>query len=254
MVPIRKPFQGVANIVRFNWHFYVLSIGVVVLILMFNRYLPSPYQFYTTLLCILAIVTTLVSLLVSVYVYDLSGLYNLDWLNGTGMKSNGTSVNINAGFDETSSLLRAKYPAVNLLVYDFYNAEKHTEISIERARKAYPPYPGTTAITTGSLPLPDSSVDNVIVILAAHEIRDDAERVLFFKELNRVLKPSGKIIVTEHLRDLPNFLAYNIGFFHFLSKSSWLTTFENAGLQIVDELKLTPFISTLILEKNEAAH
>ncbi len=38
----------------------------------------------------------------------------------------------------------------------------------------------------------------------------------FFNELNRVLKPNGQIVVTEHLRDLNNFLAYNIGFFHFL--------------------------------------
>jgi hypothetical protein len=51
------------------------------------------------------------------------------------------------------------------------------------------------------------------------------------------------------LRDLPNFMAYNIGYFHFLSKASWLDTFEKTQLTLKTELKITPFISTFLLEK-----
>ena len=43
--------------------------------------------------------------------------------------------NINAGFDETSYILDDKFPNATIKAFDFYDAEKHTEASIKRARK-----------------------------------------------------------------------------------------------------------------------
>ena len=253
MERIRKPFQGVINIVRFNWHFYVLS-AILVVAIFFLRISPAqPFQYYLNILGFLIIAGTIISLLSSFYIYDLSVLYKFSWLDKSIQITNQKIINIHAGFDETSSLLHEKYPDSELAVFDFYDEEKHTEISIRRARNAYPPYPGTKEISTSSLPLPNNSVDDIFLILAAHEIRNDEERIIFFKELNRVLINSGKIIVTEHLRDLPNFLAYNFGFFHFLPKSTWQKTFEFANLKISHEIKITPFITTFLLEKNGAA-
>lgn len=249
MESIRKPFQGIGNIVRFNWHFYLLSIGFVVLILILNNYLNEKFSIYASIFCFLIVITTLISLLVSYYVYDSSELYKLTWLDGIMQTETGKIININAGFDETSILLKAKFPKAELIVMDFYDAKRHTEVSIKRARKAYPPYPNTQSIITSNIPLPDGCIDTIFVTLSAHEIRNDEERIVFFKELKRSLKQSGQIIVTEHLRDLSNFLAYNIGFFHFHSKSSWLNTFEKADLEIAKEIKITPFISTFILKK-----
>ena len=80
-----------------------------------------------------------------------------------------------------------------------------------------PPFPGTRSINTSNIPLPEDSADKIFVTLSAHEIATDDERIAFFTALKRSLKPAGQIVVTEHLRDLPNFLAYTIGFFHFLS-------------------------------------
>ena len=87
------------------------------------------------------------------------------------------------------------------------------------------------------------------MLFRSHEIRNDNERVVFFNELSRILKPEGQILVTEHLRDYSNFLAYNIGFLHFLSKSSWNKTFSKANLKIKNEQKITPFITVFTLEK-----
>ncbi len=251
MEPLRKPFQGIWNIIRFNWHFYLLSLVFVLLIQLLNG-LPIvfPYILFNNIVCWLVIGTVVVSLFISFYVYDLSNLYKLDWLNELSIIPNSTVVNINAGFDETSILLHKKFPDANMLVYDFYDPLTHTEVSIKRARKAYPPYPNTLKVNTSDLPLQNNNADNVFVILSAHEIRNDEERKVFFNEIKRILKPTGKIAVIEHLRDTPNFLAYNIGFFHFIARSSWYSTFANAGLSIYKEIKITPFITTFILEKN----
>ncbi|MEM6770854.1 MAG: methyltransferase domain-containing protein, partial [Bacteroidota bacterium] len=130
---------------------------------------------------------------------------------------------------------------------DFYDPHLHTEISIKRARAAYPNHPGTERVVTHDLPLKRAAVDAVFVTLAAHEIRDDAERVRFFRQLRNSIKPAGKIVVTEHLRDTANFLAYTFGFFHFLPRETWLQTFNQSGLRVESEQSITPFITVFNL-------
>jgi hypothetical protein len=105
-------------------------------------------------------------------------------------------------------------------------------------------------VTTDNLSLEPGSIDVVFAFLAAHEIRVEEERIRFFKQLADSLGEGGKIIVTEHLRDLPNFIAYNIGYLHFHDKATWQRTFDAANLVVTEEIKITPFITTFILEKN----
>lgn len=247
---MRKPFQGTWNIIRFNWHFYALSIASLIILSLLVKNNNAAIHITSVFLLLFIAASTLISLAVSCYVYDFSNLYKLSWLDKIPFTDNVKIININAGFDETSVLLKNKFPDSELFVFDFYDPVKHTEVSIKRARKAYPPFPGTKQISTNHLPLPDNSIDKAFLILSAHEIRDNEERISFFKELKRVLSVSGQIIVTEHLRDSVNFLAYNIGFFHFHSKTTWQKTFYRAGLVVADEIKVTPFITTLILEKD----
>ena len=193
------------------------------------------------------LLTTVISLLVSWYVYDRSELYRFEWL--PELPAGSRIVNIHAGFDETSALLARKYPTANMTVLDFYDPALHTEVSIQRARKVYPPYPGTVAVSTDDPLLEDNSVEAVFLLMAAHEIRDAEERARFFQRLHRALKPGGRVVVTEHLRDLPNSLAYSFGVFHFLPYDDWYMTFFAAGFQTVSEEKLTPFLTTFTLTK-----
>ena len=253
MEPIRKPFQGVSNIIRFNWHFYTLSLLLILSLVGLRIIVAHPYNFYLSLLAIFIGVSVFFSLLTSFYIYDLSTLYTLSWLDFIQDNLSQEIVTINAGFDETSVLLQRKFQTAHLHVFDFFNPDLHTEVSIKRARKAYPAYPNTQTIETSAIPLQNQTANYIFLILAAHEIRHDIERIHFFKELNRILKPSGKIIVVEHLRDTINFLAYNIGFLHFLSEATWTSTFTKAELSICRQLNVTPFITTFVLEKDGSA-
>ncbi len=243
----RKPFQGVLNIIHFNWHFYVIAGLALVSLFVVKQQLPSDIQSLAIWVTIPAILSISISLVISFYIYDISDLYQLSWLPASNNKM---ILNINAGFDETSEIIQSKYPECDLSICDFYHPKKHTEISILRARKAYPPPLNTIQVSTEKLPFPDSTFDIALAILSAHEIREKYERINFFKELNRVTKSTGQIYVTEHLRDLKNFMAYTLGFFHFHSKSNWLQTFELANLKVKQEIKITAFITTFILEKH----
>lgn len=246
----RKPFQGISNIIRFNWHYYIIAFIAITALFLTRNAGPGYFTIVVRTLILLIILSIIISLAVSWYIYDYSGLYTLSWLDHLNIGPGTQLANFTAGFDETSLLLNQKFPSTNLLVFDFYDPAQHTEISIERARKAYPPFPGTQAVRTNNIPLTPDSVNYIFLLLAAHEIRDEAERVIFFKALNNILTVNGRIIVAEHERDIYNFMAYNIGFFHFYSKKKWRKIFNETRLSIDSVFKITPFITVSVLKKN----
>lgn len=237
----RKPFEGVWNVVRFNWHFYAIVFGFMGLILMIFPMFPDFYQALSLTLVFIMIMPVLISLFVTFQVYDNTTLYEMEWLQEYGEDINIAS--FNAGFDETTLLMRDKKPKANVTALDFFDPEHHTEISIKRANKAYPHLPGTLKIRTSEIPLEKNTVDLAIGFLSMHEIRDENERIVFFKNLKTILKQDGEILLIEHLRDIPNFLAYNIGFVHFLSKATWQRTFEEAGFYVQEEERINPLMS-----------
>ena len=157
---------------------------------------------------------------------------------------------MNAGFDESSRFLRELYPDANLNIWNFYDPSHHTEPSIARARQRYPIPPGTIVIKSSDLPVASSSVELVVLFLSAHEIRDYDEQVRFFEEVARILTPEGEVILTEHLRDLPNFIAYTIGFLHFHSKKLWEGVFAATGFLVSQQQVTGGLIHTFVLKKS----
>ena len=242
----RLRFQGIVNVVRFNWHFYLLAFLLAAIIFFSGQLLDQPLLFIVSGILV---AQALISIAVSHIVYDRSRLYDLAWFDRLNIADTSDMLNIHSGFDETSAALTRKFPRAAIRVFDFYDQKSHTEVSIKRARLAA----GETnaiKVATTELPIVDNSVDLCCVVFAAHEIRDNAERARFFRELRRAARGSGRIVVTEHLRDVPNMFAYNIGAYHFLPRSTWLATFADADLNLVDEFKITPFVTTFVLGKN----
>jgi len=240
----RRKFQGVLNILSFNRHFYVAGLGVLLLVFVSHFVVKwPPLLFGITVAAFLY--GLIMPLLVSAYVYDYSGYYELDWLKETVHDYSDADliININAGFDETSFILKRRFPHSDLKAFDFYNAERHKEPAIKRARKVSLVYPNTQQVESGALPLPDRAGDLIFLLSAVHEIRSHDEKILFLRECHRLCKPEGKVIMVEHLRDLPNFLAFSVGFTHFFSRTVWKNAFERAGFGSFQETKFTPFLS-----------
>jgi SAM-dependent methyltransferase len=240
----RRPFQGVLNILSFNRHFYVIGLGVLAIITISQIFMEWS-NFLYWLIAAAFIYGLLMPLIVSAYVYDFSEYYNFHWLKNCSVSDSSTHqiLNINAGFDETSFIIKNNFPQSDLNVFDFYDAKRHTEPAIIRARKVSLTYPNTQQIKSNSIPLIDKSVDIIFLLSAVHEIRSHDERVQFLTECHRLCKPDGKIIMVEHLRDFPNFLAFSVGFTHFFSRSAWKQAFKQAGFLSFQETKFNPFMS-----------
>ncbi|MBE8719618.1 methyltransferase domain-containing protein [Sphingobacterium pedocola] len=240
----RRNFQGVLNILSFNRHFYVFGLIVLTLIVG-SKFIFNWYDCFYWFVILAFIYGLTMPLIVSAYVYDFSGFYTFEWLAKMKIKDaqDQINLNINAGFDETSFIIKKILPQSTLQVYDFYDSEQHTEPAIIRARKVSMVYPNTLQINSNAIPLHDHAVDNIFLLSAIHEIRRYDEKVMFLKECRRVCKPNGNVIMVEHLRDFPNFVAFTIGFAHFFSKKTWKMAFLEAGFTSFEEKKFTPFMS-----------
>jgi len=239
----RRKFQGVLNILSFNRHFYVYGLAVVAILFASRLFIQWPITLFWVIIAAF-LYGFVMPLIVSAYVYDFSGYYKFQWLtplaSDRGVRQ---VVNIHAGFDETSFIIKNRFPGSDLKVFDFYNPKQHTEAAIIRARKVSLVYPNTQQIRSNSIPLEDGSTDIIFLLSAVHEIRSNDEKVQFLKECFRICKPGGKVIMIEHLRDFPNFVAFSIGFTHFFSRAVWKNSFRSAGFSSIEEIKFTPFMS-----------
>lgn len=190
------------------------------------------------------------SLGVSHWVYDRSDLYRWDWLRRIlPIRESGTMVLCHSGFDEVSGMLGEEFREMEMIILDHYDPVVMSEPSIGRAREIFPPGDGTLAAPFDDWPIAEKSADVILGILAIHELRTVAERAGWFREAAGCLKENGRIVIAEHARDLANFVAFGPGFLHFHSARAWRESWEGAGLGLVRELRVTPFVRVFVLGK-----
>jgi len=244
-------FSGVWQIFLYNWHFYAAALVLDLLaVLLLTQFAPQT----GTRIAIYLIVTVatfwaLSSLLVSHYVYNRSHLYRWSWLVAALKRSPDSWANIHAGLDQTSDSLIRLFPDAQRRILDIYTSSEMSEPSIERARRRAQPVTAAEKASPAALLLADRECDAVFLIFAAHELRRRKTRLQFFLEIDRALQPGGSVALVEHLRDWKNFLAYGPGALHFFSRAEWLAVCGQAGLHVVNELGITPFVRCFVLAK-----
>ncbi len=244
----RGRWQGMLAIARFNWPFYASAILAVCVSLAGLIAGPVWLKVFSGMALAGALYFLIGSLGVSHLIYDRSDLYRFGWLERLGILPCGHAVVCHSGFDEVSSALVAALPSLRWTVLDHFDETRMTEASIRRARRLLPPLPGTVPAPFDRWALEDASCDIVFGVLAIHELRTVEERAAWFAEARRCLRPGGRVILAEHLRDLPNFLAFGPGFLHFHSARNWRSAWERARFRPVNAFRITPWISIFELE------
>lgn len=243
----RTPYQGLAQIFEYNRPFYLRTIAGAIAAIVVAVNVSPAVRLGIELATGIALFWICSSLLVSHYVYDRSGLYRLRWLSGCLSQPPTRWLNIHAGLDESSLVISSLFPGSQGQIIDIYDPRTMTEPSIKRARRVAG-LPSPPAHAPG-LPASDNDFDAVFLIFAAHELRRPEERARLFSEVARVLRAGGELVLAEHLRDWPNFLAFGPGFLHFFSKRTWQTAANSAGLAIRLHRTVTPFVHVFVLQK-----
>ena len=241
----RGKYQGVKQIFAYNRTFYLATFTALAVVLLVIDWLPALPRMLAILFLAVTAFWTLSSLAVSHWVYDRSTLYSLDWL----ALHPAVWLNVHAGLDEMTDLLRAKFTSAQYRVFDIFDKTEMTEPSIARARVLSRSTEGQH-VSWKQLPAENGAFDIIFLPFVAHEFRHTEARHLFFQELARVLAPHGKIILVEHLRDVPNFAAFGPGFLHFQSRRAWLNACDAANLRLSQERGITPFVRVLELAQS----
>ena len=248
-IPSRPPYQGVFQILQFNWRSYVTTVGGIGVALLALQFLPGLGRTVLLLGTAPALFWLASSLLVSHYVYDRFPLYDLNWVCSVLSRAPRRWINIHCGFDETSALLAALFPDAASQVVDIFDPMVMTETSIRVARRVTNHTIPSISMRYDSLAFPAGWFDAAFSIFTAHELRHHDQRVRLFGEIARTLTPGGEFILMEHSRDWRNFLAFGPGFLHFFSQCAWRKAASDAGLTVRTELSMTPFVHAYILRR-----
>lgn len=256
-LPVRGRFEGVLQIVRFNWTKYAASVviaAVGVVLLAAVRW-PSGGRWVLGAGLVLLCWWSLGSLVVSHWVYDRSELYRWTWARrAMGGRVGGEVrwVNVHAGLDESTGGLCGALGASPLAVVDLYDPRLMTERSVIRARARQAAmggvWPGTLH-GPGALESVPGDLDVVFLVLAAHELRRHAERAALLRTCATRLAVGGRVVLVEHLRDAANVVAFGPGAWHFHARRTWMEAVEAAGLRCDDEYRVTPFVRVFVLSR-----
>lgn len=243
-----KAQNGALRIFLYNWPVFVATWVAALIVFSVLHLLEPPLPWLAAFAAGGAITWSVVSLLVSFYIYDRSRLVAGEWVPPLVGADTRTWATIHAGLDAEVDL-DAVMPGRCIARLDIFDPTVMTSPSIERARERTGSEKPATPCSPTALPLADEACDAIVVAFTAHEIRDDRARERFFGELHRALRPGGKALIVEHLRDLANLVAFGPGFVHFVPRREWLRLATRARLDVASETRITPWVMALTLKR-----
>jgi hypothetical protein len=228
--------SGVGRVVRFNWPKYVAAFGALILL----AALVASFDGLPRLLLILAILGLCYGILGSLtatwWVYDHRSDQLLVELSRRHDHKRAW-VLVHAGFDESRGRLDNLLgtPVATLDV----GPQMHLSRSLERA-VGLMGRPDRPAILG-----PETNIATAIVLFGIHELRKPGEPEALLRQLGGSLASVGRVLIVEHLRDVPNTLVYGPAVLHFGSKKRWSDAVHNAGLKVASTTRVAGFITVI---------
>ncbi|MFE2721601.1 class I SAM-dependent methyltransferase [Kitasatospora sp. NPDC059327] len=244
----RRP-SGVREVIGFNWPLYAAGALAAGGGWALARRLPPPAARLVRAGAVTAGWLLAAGTAATWCVYDRSELHGYAWLDDLLPDGPGRHLVVSAGLDEASRPVAARHPDAPQRTADLYDPALMTEGSIRRARRRVPPEPGGLPARPGALPAATTSLDSVLAVFSAHELRRAADRAALFAEAARVLRPDGTFVVVEHLRDAANLAVYGPGAWHFLPRAAWLGHAAAAGLRPVAERRIAGLVTAFAFRR-----
>jgi hypothetical protein len=232
-------FAGAGQVLRFNWPAYAGAAGLVAMALVAPPRWRRPLAAAASAGAWFAVA----SLVTTNVVYDRSEFARWAWPRDILSRNPRRIAVLHAGLDNVSMHLRRLWPAAEVQIVDFYDPVAMTEPAIARARGGRRHGDDIADLR--------QSLDAAFVVLAAHELRQESDRTAFFTRIRDALAPAGRLVLVEHLRDVPNAIVYGPGAWHFLPRAAYLTAFADARLTVLDERAMTPFLRLFVVSRSQ---
>ena len=237
-------------VVLFNKDKIILGIVVSIIALVTALFTSALLSKLLVTISILIVLNILMSLFASYKLYDQSNLYKPEKLfKRIPFTKNDKGILLHASFDPISRKLENLIEPENLKIYNLYGNRHEDDTSIKISNKVFPPHPNQINIDPTNFKDQSDSIDYIFAITSAHEILTQEKRVKFFKEVKRIMKPNGTLILCEQMRNFINFLFFNVGAFHFVTFKDWEEAITESGMKITKKEKLTNWGTVMYIEK-----
>ena len=151
-------------------------------------------------------------------------------------------VHVDVGLRATAIGMGRQLTTGHMTVVDIYNPQLMPSGAIARGR-ALAPRPGPDSRVTwreGSitlLPLPDSSARVVTMDFTLGALWQDGDRRQLLAEVNRILRPGGRLVIVEKVRGYTNWLVWGPLALRLLPDEYWRGLLTGAGLEVRQEME-----------------
>lgn len=230
----------VRALARYNAPLYragVIGVGVAAAVAL-TPAVPVALRIVAALLGAVAGWYILASLVAFHWMFDRSELLGGRWLRTAEPPSRW--VQISLCLEQTLLPMAQVFPEAEGVDFDLFDPSTTAEPAVGRARSE--PRTPHVAARPDHIDRPDGWSDLTVVTLAAHELRQAAHREALFRELRRITNPEGRLVLVEHPRNLPAWLAFGPGVGHFLPRGEWRRLAAAVGLDIHARRSITPFV------------
>ena len=238
---------GPTDVIAFNIAQFVLGPVAGVLAL-FAALTPLPFPLRVGLIVagVLAIEMTISAIAATWWVFGHRADRRWAWVHdraGTPRRW----INLTTGFDDSTATMQHSIPGSGVAVDVFDTTVQH-DAALLRARRRFPPASRSVPVEMAVDTIESGSADVVFLLMAAHEAHGSA-RLALFRSAARALSAGGRLVLVEHLRDAANTLAFGPGAWHFSTRADWLAAALAAGLDLVEETRLTPFVAGFVFAR-----
>lgn len=260
MMEITKRYRGVWRYIKARWPTYLFGFGggfLAGIVLLWVSILQEwfSFTFLTTAILVILVYFFISSLWSAHQLYDTTRISDMLVKLG-GLTSTENVVHIELGERWPVRELSRQFTTGHVDVIDVYNPIITPDKTLARLRQnaSRPPSDPRISWRDGRidlLPLPDDSATLVTEIEGLSKFWQKGDQAQLLREISRILKPEGHIIMAERTRTLSNLLTLGIAGFRLPTADYWVEILLNNGFEMVKQSSIQDLITFFRARKQQ---
>ena len=228
--------------IRANWPRFAFLYGAIVVALFFIG-LSAYRGWYGFVPITTAVILILVYFLFMAFwstqkLYGPRGIRPYHKLFDMGnIRSRSHFIYIGLGLRYQPVSLSRRLTTGKITIIDVYNPQWTTNRSLVRWRAQMPHPPNDPRVTwldsnIHLLPVPDATVDTVMICQILSEFWQKGDRITLLKEIHRILKPNGQLLIAEQVRTQTNWLTLGPAAVQLSPTTYWIQLLKESGFMV----------------------
>jgi SAM-dependent methyltransferase len=253
-------YQGTLTEVAARWPTYLLVYGggallaLLLIVLGSSRALWAFVAFGLVLLIVVGYFLG-ARLWAAYQRYDVQGQRPVDLFFELGRITATTRfVHVGMGLRRTPQQMSRRLTSGRVTALDVYNPQEAPHGELARARYAVTPSGADPRLrwlegTIKLFPLPDRSSSVVTIEEAAGALWQHGDRLLLLREVYRILRPEGRLVLAQPVRTQTTWLVYGTGAMRLEPAAYWRRLLVESGFNVLREKEVQGLVTYFLAER-----